>query len=379
MSKFQYYTIDSLIRFFIEQGKEGDCWDFKQEWHENIGDLIKDIVCFANTVHDENCYLIFGVSDELEIVGMHKTRRKQADILDAISNLTFAGDIYPQIEVKTIEYEGKELDVLIIANVEKTPIFLKKPYGKMNAGCIYTRIGDKNTPDNSNAEINDIENLWKKRLGLTKTPLEYIFDRLANKAEWTESYNVFYNVYRPEYTIAITPNEDDLDAEFYAYAMCNHNTSYEDLSIQFQHTVLKSYQIVVLDGGHLCIPVPKWGYLCHDPYGIHHTYCYKYYIAGSKDLKLLRFLYDPQNGDHRYAFVNFQEVVVFYHSEEERLAFETYIEENQELLKNEINQINRFDHIKTEKENKTNECIKRLNTGYAINAMLKKWRENKQR
>ena len=40
MSKFQYYSMDSLIRFFLEQGKEGDCWDFKQEWHENIADLI---------------------------------------------------------------------------------------------------------------------------------------------------------------------------------------------------------------------------------------------------------------------------------------------------------------------------------------------------
>ncbi len=50
--------MDSLIRFFLEQGKEGDCWDFKPRVHENIADLIKDIVCFANTVHDENCYLI---------------------------------------------------------------------------------------------------------------------------------------------------------------------------------------------------------------------------------------------------------------------------------------------------------------------------------
>lgn len=43
MSRFQYYSIDNLIRFFLEQGKEGDCWDFKQEWHENIADLIKDM------------------------------------------------------------------------------------------------------------------------------------------------------------------------------------------------------------------------------------------------------------------------------------------------------------------------------------------------
>lgn len=52
-----------------------------------MSDLIKDIICFANTVHDENCYLIFGVSNDLVLTGMKKARIKQADIIDAISNL----------------------------------------------------------------------------------------------------------------------------------------------------------------------------------------------------------------------------------------------------------------------------------------------------
>ena len=374
MSKFQYYATESLVRFFLEQGKEGDCWDFKQEWHENTADLIKDIICFANTVHDENCYLIFGVSDELVVTGMQNTRKKQADILDTISNLVFAGDIYPRIELKTIVYEGHEIDILTIYNVEQTPIYLKKSYGQMRAGCIYTRVGDKNTPDNGNADIFDIENLWKKRLGLTKTPLEYIFDRLVNKTEWTESEYGFYNVYHPEYTIIMTQNEDDLDSEFYAYAMCNQHTSYENLSIQFQNTVLDVYQIVILDGGRLCVPCPEWGNICHDEYGIHSKYCYKYYVAGSKKMKLLKFLYDPQNGDHRYAFMNLQEVIVFYNSEEERLAFETFIEEKAGLLDDEVRKTTRFNHITTETETKTKEYIKRLNTGYALNALLEKWR-----
>ena len=54
MSKFQYYTVEQMVRFFLSQGKEGEFWDFKLEWHEKIEDLIKDIICFANTVHDEN-------------------------------------------------------------------------------------------------------------------------------------------------------------------------------------------------------------------------------------------------------------------------------------------------------------------------------------
>lgn len=374
MSKFQYYSTDSLIRFFLEQGKEGDCWDFKQEWHENMADLVKDIICFTNTVHDENCYLIFGVANNLEITGMQKPRKKQADIIDAISNLIFAGDNYPSVEVNTVVFDGVELDVLTVFNVENTPIYLKKQYGKMRPGCIYIRIGDKNTPDNGNADITDIENLWRKRLGLTKPPLEYIYDRLHSQAEWTASDSGYYNVYHPEYTIEILSSEDNLEAEFYAYAMPNSSTSYEELNIRYQSTVLDSYQIVVLDGGRLQIPTPTWGFICHDSSGLHNKYSYKYYVCGSKRYRLLRFLYDPQNGDHRYAFMHLQDVVLFFNSEDERVAFEAYIEEHQDVLDNKMGEITRYDHIQTDTERKTEVYIERLKVGFALNALLEEWR-----
>ena len=102
--------------------------------------------------------------------------------------------------------------------------------------------------------------------------------------------------------------------------MPNSNTSYEELNIKYQTTVLDSYQIAVLDGGRLQIPTPTWGFICHDKYGLHHKYSYKYYVCGSKRYRLLRFLYDPQNSDHRYAFMHLQEVVLFYYSDEEQLA-----------------------------------------------------------
>lgn len=242
------------------------------------------------------------------------------------------------------------------------------------SGCIYTRIGDKNTPDNGNADVTDIENLWQKKLGLTKPPIEYIYDRLHNKAEWTLSDYGYYNVYRPEYTMEILSTEDDLEAEFYAYAMPNSNTSYEKLNIKYQSTILDSYQIVVLDGGRLQIPTPTWGYVCHDNHGLHSKHCYKYYVCGSKRHRLLRFLYDPQNGDHRYAFMHFQEVVVFFYSDEERLGFEAYIEEHQNLLSSKISEITRFDHIKTDSDRKTELYRERLKAGIALNALLEEWR-----
>ena len=40
--------LQELVLSLLEQGKEGEYWDFKQEWHEKIEDLLKDIICFTN-------------------------------------------------------------------------------------------------------------------------------------------------------------------------------------------------------------------------------------------------------------------------------------------------------------------------------------------
>lgn len=199
--EYKEYELEERIEFFISKRCETERWDFKQEWHEKVEDLIKDIICFANTVHDKDCYLVFGVSDDYQIVGMSKPRRKQADIIEALNNLHFAGDIVPKIELRTVFLIGKEIDVLIIKNTDLTPIYLKKQYGRMKPGCIYTRIGDKNTPNDGNAEYYEIEMLWKKRLGLTKSPLEFIYDSMNNKLNWEKYEEYWYHIYKPEYVI----------------------------------------------------------------------------------------------------------------------------------------------------------------------------------
>jgi len=370
------HSITNLISYFISKGKEGEWWDFKQEWHINMHDLIKDIICFANTVHDEDCYLIFGVSDDLKLTGMQQSRKKQADVIDALSNLHFAGDNIPKIDIETVNFEGTELDVLKIFDTDRTPIYLKKPYGSMRQGCIYSRNGDKNTPDNGNAEIVEIENLWRKRLGLTKPPLEYIIDRLQNKLEWNQHDDFYYNIYKPEYSIKNIDENDDVGRrvdEFYSYSQANESTSYSMLDIMAHNTVLDSYQITNLDSGRLSIPVPEWGFL---HFGDYHqdTRAYKYYIEGSDRYRVLDFLYNPENSDERCAFDDLLNVVLIYHSEEERKAFEGYVLANPEKLDSLVNASKEYEYIATESELKTSEYKKRLRTGIALNTLLKGWR-----
>jgi len=370
------HSITNLISYFISKGKEGEWWDFKQEWHINMHDLIKDIICFANTIHDEDCYLIFGVSDDLKLTGMQQSRKKQADVIDALSNLHFAGDNIPKIDIETVNFEGTELDVLQIFDTDRTPIYLKKPYGSMRQGCIYSRNGDKNTPDNGNAEIVEIENLWRKRLGLTKPPLEYIIDRLQNKLEWNQHDDFYYNIYKPEYSIKNIDENDDVGRrvdEFYSYSQTNESTSYSMLDIMAHNTVLDSYQITNLDSGRLSIPVPEWGFL---HFGDYHqdTRAYKYYIEGSDRYRVLDFLYNPENSDERCAFDDLINVVLIYHSEEERKAFEGYVLANPKKLDSLVNASKEYEYIATESELKTSEYKKRLRTGIALNTLLKGWR-----
>ena len=158
-----------LLFTCLETKRENDFFDMKLKWHERIDDLIKDIICFSNTVHDRDCYIFFGINDDFEIIGLNDTEKtKQADIVDTMSKLHFSGSERPSFEVNTISVNDKEIDVLVIFNNNKTPIFLEKPYGKMKAGCIYSREKDRNTPDNGNATFSQIEALWRKRFGLIK-------------------------------------------------------------------------------------------------------------------------------------------------------------------------------------------------------------------
>lgn len=375
MAMMQYYSHAQRIDFFRSQGKEGVCWDFKQEWHERMEDLIKDIICFANTSHDEDCYIIFGVADDLAITGMSQPRRKQADIIEAISNLHFAGDNYPRIAVDSILYENTTVDVLVIYNNTQTPLYLKKAYGKMREGCIYLRLEDKNTPDNGNADIGDIEMLWKKRLGLTKTPLQIIYDRMHDHTEWAEENSRYYNKFHPEYTIEMVEDEDDPNRdEFYSYAMTNERTTFGELHIMCHNTILKKHPTVSLDSARLLVPCPEWGWVCHDENGRNAQYAYKFYIAGTDLFRVLLFLYNPQNSEQHSAFSQLQDVVLIYDNLEERLAFEVYLEEHKQLVADRIAVTDRFNYIQTESDAKTKEYIKRLHTGVALKSLLAEFR-----
>ena len=55
--------LSEIIGALAATGKEGDQWDFKLKPQSKSGDLIKDIVCLANSPrHNGDRYIIYGVT-----------------------------------------------------------------------------------------------------------------------------------------------------------------------------------------------------------------------------------------------------------------------------------------------------------------------------
>ena len=377
MGRYSNLELTDLVKLCISRGHEGDFWDFKQEWHKDMPALIKDIICFVNTVHSESCYLIFGISDDCRVVGMKQSRYELANIIDALSKLEFATIDVPEITLDTIVLDGIEVDVLTILNTDNTPIYLIKPYGKMHPGCIYLRKGDRNTPDNSNALFGDIEMLWKKRFRLTKPPLEYIKNHLNNPLEWNETQDCYYNIFRPEYVLEHVYDESDRDlrAEFYAYAMTNEHVVYSSMVVKCSGTIVDNYQIVALDGGRYTTPTPEWGFLGKRLTENGPEFSYKYFLKDSFRYSLHSFMYHEENGEERYAHDDLMDIVLLFDSVDEKNEFERYVEYHIQNLRDRVDAQNEYSYVRADSEAETRFIIHRLRTARVLQSILKEYRE----
>lgn len=377
MGRYSNLELTDLVKLCISRGHEGDFWDFKQEWHKDMPALIKDIICFVNTVHSENCYLIFGISDDCRVVGMKQSRYELANIIDALSKLEFATIDVQEITLDTIVLDSIEVDVITILNTDNTPIYLRKPYGKMRPGCIYLRKGDRNTPDNSNALFGDIEMLWKKRFRLTKPPLEYIKNHLNNPLEWNETQDCYYNIFRPEYVLEHVYDESDRDlrAEFYAYAMTNEHVVYSSIVVKCSGTIVDNYQIVALDGGRYTTPTPEWGFLGKRLTENGPEFSYKYFLKDSFRYSLHSFMYHEENGEERYAHDDLMDIVLLFDSVDEKNEFERYVEYHIQNLRDRVDAQNEYSYVRADSEAETRFIIHRLRIARVLQSILKEYRE----
>lgn len=371
-------NFENLILHLISSKKEGDYWDFKQEWHDKQEDLIKDIICFCNTIHNKDCYLIFGVSDNYEITGMHKQRRKQANILDILSKVKFSDVEHPVVEIRKIKFTEKEIDVLVIKNINKTPIYLVENYGKLKRGIIYSRNKDRNTPIDSNSDVMTIENLWKKRFGILKCGYEFYRENLDYYDRWQENEVGYYHKFMPEYKIEI--NYDELLEEhaplYFSYVMTNESTQTYSLKFYQNSTEIKTFDLLSLDGGRLIIPYPMGSTIINS--SSQEKIYYKYYINNSILDKLRKFLFfKTENPDKYYSIIDLKKVILFFDSDEERLNFEEYVTDRIDIFEIKVEKIDHLEHIIVGSSERINNYKLLLKQGLILSDLLQEYRKVK--
>jgi len=159
----------------IEEGESLHC-EFKRKFstHEKIA---REMIAFANT---KGGYILFGIDDNKEIVGVESEKSETDFIIDAATNYC-----EPPLEcyIEYIEMYGKEIVVVEIPESEKKPHRLQDylPQFDINKATVLIRVKDKSVQ--ASKEMIRIMRARYKGLKLTKYSIgpneRTVFDYLS--------------------------------------------------------------------------------------------------------------------------------------------------------------------------------------------------------
>ena len=340
--------IEDIVREFFYQGTEGEYWDFKEkpyfyegqskeEKNKKKNDLLHDIICMANNLSNRDAYIIMGIQDKpIKITGVKQFSNKwtQEKYQDFLQNLTWAGDMIPTVEFRTIN-DG-DLDVLIIKKSNKIPFYITKKYSKVRENQIYVRKGSKNTAIDSQAEIGDIEKLFEFRFGLTPFPKERVINYITDHNHWTEmkgNYETrsWYYEKFPEYTMELVddPQNDELRAPVYALIHPNVRTTWEILRIKYHQTILLEFSSHYIDEYRGLSVQPRYNFLklFEGVNNINLKTNFYYYLADSVEINLMYLLEEllEQDGE---ALRQHLSLIPVFKNDDEREAIKKYVEDN---------------------------------------------------
>ncbi len=245
------------------QEPESEKLDFKQSHHADTLALLHDILCLANAWTESDHFLVFGMTDRGQVVGVETdgNRRTGANIQDMLRQSRL--NRIPTVSMQTVLVSGHEVDVLTIKNRPDKPFFAtadKDFQGHtIRAGVVYTRIGDTNVPLRESATEDAIELAWRERFGLGLSPLRRAFRLLEEPDKWQKigGEDYFYHQEFPEFTVV----EGDTLVQPFQEAW---TTRFPDRSARsfyvklcYGSTVLKRFVFVNCDGGRYTLPLPR--------------------------------------------------------------------------------------------------------------------------
>lgn len=278
---------DQLFDLFKQP--ESEWLDFKERFPVNMCELVHDILCLANSLHDGPRHLVFGVSDDRKVQGVENDegRKTQAQVLDVLRNSAL--NIMPTVAIKTVQTDGHSVDVLTIQNRPEKPYFLLRDKVfqgvTIRAGVCYARIGDTNTSVNGCVDDKKLERLYRERFGLDKSALDRLRGLLSDPSAWTyveEGNHVFFfHSHFPEFRIEFRERADSEFSESWANDFLDPKAS-SDLVVALYHSTAIFQSVAVYCDGARCVSlVPNQKVHPLNGYGSNQFRFYYYFIRGS--------------------------------------------------------------------------------------------------
>jgi hypothetical protein len=245
------------------QERESEKLDFKQSHHADTLALLHDILCLANAWTESDRFLVFGVADNGQVVGVETdgNRRTGANVQDLLRQSRL--NRIPTVSMRTVHVFGHEVDVLTIKNRPDKPFFAtadRDAQGRtIRAGVVYTRIGDTNVPLRESATEDAIELAWRERFGLGLSPLRRAFRLLEEPDKWQKigGEDYFYHEEFPEFTVIDGPTLVQPFQEEWATRFPDPSARSFYVKLCYGTTVLKQFVFVSCDGGRYTLPLPR--------------------------------------------------------------------------------------------------------------------------
>lgn len=377
-----------VILELINLRQEGGYWDFKKEWYksDNKGkqDLLHDIICMSNNLDSRDAFIIIGVNEDdnynLRDVSEDNGRKNTQNIVDFLKDKKFAGGLRPTVYVKSYQISGKTIDVIVILNDNNTPYYLTDNFQGIRANYIYTRIQDTNTPIDRSADIDKVEFLWRKRLGLTQTVLERFEIYLEDYENWNDGpYGEMQKYYKyfPEFTTEYMSAKDGRDGyEYYLFSQTDSSPHWYDIQFKYHQTLLKELLGVALDGGRYFTPCPEIAGITLDKTKNYNwDFSYRYFTKGTFKYKLNEFFYLQESFSEEYSRMDFFEVVLLFETENERMEFEKFVRRNWDKRDMYLNNVY-MPHIPNLPNYKEGAFIEEYENALVLNKMLSEFRNN---
>lgn len=223
--------------------EEGDDLDFKSEQYkfvkasdEDKGEMLKDIIAFANSWRRSDAFILIGVKEikggRSEVVGINE-KLDDATIQQFVNSKTQRPVAF---SYRNLDFEGKCIGIIHIP-IQNRPFYLKNDYGKLKKETVYIKRGSSTDI----AKLDEIARMGTSSFMVEdKHPtLELYFADKANRLFWPDTQNLFSLSLEPPPQKEIPDyNGDRYRRPNWAYSMDTEQPNYDYYRKLVKFTIL---------------------------------------------------------------------------------------------------------------------------------------------